>query len=119
MVGPKKPLSDTRMPPNEWLEVLSQKWHLPPIDLAHYDYDPAVLGIFPRDFVAKHYVFPVNVNQPKDRKDEVLIVAMADPGDDGAKKQAEFLASRSLVVVVTTHESIERAIAKHYDRREP
>lgn len=117
MASRKEPLTDTKMAPDEWLEVLSDKWDLPPIDLSQYDYDPAVLGLLPREFVVKHYVFPVNVNQPKDRKEEVLIVAMADPGDDAARKQAEFLSSRALMIVVTTHESIEQAIAKHYKRQ--
>ena len=117
MARKRTPELDARMQPSEWMSVIAEKYGIPSIDLSQWDFDPDVLKLLPREFVAARYVFPVNVTVPKDRNQEVIILAMADPGDEAARKEAEFMTSRSAVVVVTTHESIEQAIADHYDGR--
>ena len=112
MADRKPPLLDARMPQSEWLRLLGEKWGLMPIDLMEYEFDPEVLKILPRDVVEKRAVFPVNTGKDGDR--EVLVLAMADPGDHAAREEAQFLAQRPVMVVVTTHESIAAALAKHY-----
>lgn len=110
----KPPVLDAKMSEKEWIDYMAEKWNLPAIDLSQWSFDPAVLEILPKEFVAKRYVFPVNLADGKDGKGDVLIAAMADPGDLAAREEASFLAQRPLIVVVTSHESIDAAVSEHY-----
>lgn len=105
---------DGKLTDEEWLRVLAEKWNVPAIDLDVYEIPDEALALIPREMIARRKVFPVNVAQ--DGEEEILILAMADPADAEAREEASFIADRRIVVVATTDECIDRALARHQDR---
>ncbi len=89
---------------------LSRQYGVPPISLAEYEIDPAVIKIIPAEVVQKYNLVPVN------RAGSTLIVAVSDPSNLFAIEDIKFMTSYNVEMVVTAESDIKGAIDKYYDQ---
>jgi hypothetical protein len=87
---------------------LAQQYSVPFIDLADQNIHPSVINLVPAEIAQKHKVIPVK------RKENVLTLAMADPGNMFAFDDIRFLSGLHAEPVVATETSIKDAIGRHY-----
>lgn len=114
MADRKRMQFDSKLSDAEWIRLLGEMWDLPAVDLDEIEVVDEVLAIIPKELARRRSVFPVSLVTEDD--EEELILAVADPSDVAAREEAAFVSGREIVVVVSTHEHIDRAIARSYDR---
>ncbi|WP_455209884.1 GspE/PulE family protein [Kaarinaea lacus] len=92
--------------------TLAYKLGLPFVALKSFDVDPHALSYIPRDIAAKFFLVPLFLNEGR------LVVATSNPTDSDSLKMVEFIAKRGLELAVATNADIQKAIDKHYGKRD-
>lgn len=91
------------------VEVLSQKYGVPVVNLKELEIDPAVIALIKREVVEKYSVIPIN------RAGSTVIFAATDPSDLHLKDNLEFATGYKVEIVVATESSLKEAISRYYD----
>jgi hypothetical protein len=90
------------------LMALAIQYGYPYIHLSNYRIDKEIAKIFPREFVHKHKVIPL------EKIGNALTVAMASSFDKLAIKEMEEKYGYKIRIFLASIEEIEEAIKKHY-----
>jgi type IV pilus assembly protein PilB len=91
----------------ERIEV-SQRWSVPAIELGEFSIEEGIIDMIPSDIACKHRIVPVS------RIDSVLILAMADPGNQQAIDEVEALTGLKVERVGTSEPSMSKALDTYY-----
>ncbi|MGD8595341.1 MAG: GspE/PulE family protein [Gammaproteobacteria bacterium] len=92
--------------------TLAYKLGLPFVVLQSFDIDPEALSFIPRELAVKFLLVPLFMHEGR------LAVATSNPTDSDSLKMAEFMAKRGLELAVATSADIQKAIDKHYGKRD-
>ncbi|NOU26910.1 MAG: hypothetical protein HOO96_03295 [Polyangiaceae bacterium] len=90
--------------------LLSQRYHVPIVDLDAYEIEPAILGLVPPETCEEHRLIPVS------RQGASLIVAMVDPTDSAALDAIAKATGYPIEPVVADAAQLLAALARHYPR---
>ncbi len=93
----------------ELLEVLSEQYQVPAVDLSEVELDEEVLDLVPSEFARKHLVLPVA------QDGRALTVAMATPTDLGLVDDLKFITRFEIEPVIAGEYSLRVAIEEHYE----
>lgn len=96
---------------DEIVAILSRQYRVPPVDLAGFEFDAAVVGLIPAATARKHRVLALS------RAGAVLTVAMADPGNVIAIDDIRFLTGCSVAPRVASEASVDGALRTLYGAR--
>ena len=88
--------------------VLSEELGIPPINLARYKMDPAVVKLIPRKLAQHYQMIPIS------KMGNLLTVAMADPLNIFAIDEIKSLTGFQIGILIATDKDIETAIDSHY-----
>ncbi len=88
--------------------VLAFQLGVPVVALASERVEAAALALVPAAFARERRVLPLRLDGAR------LVVAMADPADDGTRVALEQQAARSIVPLLALPSELERAIAERY-----
>ncbi|HUW63948.1 MAG TPA: hypothetical protein VMW83_04525 [Spirochaetia bacterium] len=78
------------------------------VPLREWGINPSVVNILPRHLAEKHLVFPLN------KKEDKILVAMADPLDYLAIEEIQAATGLRAEVYLTTRSEVEEAIQRYY-----
>ncbi|MBU5437503.1 Flp pilus assembly complex ATPase component TadA [Tissierella sp. MSJ-40] len=93
---------------NDIIEVLEFQLGIPHVDLNKYNINPKVATIIPENLVRRYELISI------DRKDDYLVVAMADPLNIFALDDIKLFTSFEIQPVISTRENVLKAINKYY-----
>ncbi len=99
---------DNRLDENHLVDILSEQYNVPKIQLSELDIDPEVISILSPQIVNRYKVVPIS------RIGNTLTVAMTDPSNMNAQDDIKFLTDYNVEVVVAAASEIEEAIEKYY-----
>jgi type IV pilus assembly protein PilB len=99
---------DNRLDESTLVDILSEQYNVPKIDLRELEIDPEVIGILSNQIVNRYKVVPIS------RIGNTLTVAMTDPSNMNAQDDIKFLTDYNVEVVVAAASDIEEAIARYY-----
>lgn len=88
--------------------VLSEELGIPPINLARYRIDPAVVKLIPRKTAQHYQIIPVSMMANS------LTVAMVDPLNVLAIDEIKALTGFKIGILITTDKDIQSAIDQYY-----
>jgi type IV pilus assembly protein PilB len=91
--------------------VMSRQLNIPPIDLAKYKIDKAMMQLIPEKFVKQYCIIPIS------RIGGTLTVAMSDPLNIFVMDDLKTLTNYKIDPVIATENDIKDAINKFYDVR--
>jgi len=94
------------------LDEVAKMYGVPRIDLAEVDIDSNAIEKVTRDVCVKHDLIPVSV------VGNILLVAMANPGNIFAIDDLKFLTGYNIEVVVANKDDIGAAISQYYSEIE-
>ncbi len=98
---------DNRLDENHLVDILSEQYNVPKIQLSELDIDPEVISILSPQIVNRYKVVPIS------RIGNPLTVAMTDPSNMNAQDDIKFLTDYNVEVVVAAASEIEEAIEKY------
>ncbi len=101
-------LKENRLDENQLVDILSEQYNVPRINLNELDIDPNVISLLNPQFVSRYHVIPIS------RIGNTLTVAMVDPSNMNAQDDIKFLTDYNVEVVVASSTDIDAAIAKYY-----
>jgi type IV pilus assembly protein PilB len=90
------------------VEMLSQHFGVPSVDLASMDIDEAVIKIVPSDLARKYTIIPVS------KAGATVTLAMLDPTNVFALDDIKFMTGYRVEPVVASESAIRSAIDQHY-----
>jgi type II secretory ATPase GspE/PulE/Tfp pilus assembly ATPase PilB-like protein len=90
--------------------TLARKFQLPFVDLDTCVINLSALEALPRDFIQKHKILPLDLDQ------KMITVALSDPLAIDALDQVRQIAQRQLLEVVATPSQLERYIPTYLDQ---
>jgi type II secretory ATPase GspE/PulE/Tfp pilus assembly ATPase PilB-like protein len=90
--------------------TLAKKFQLPFVDLDTCVINLSALEVLPRDFIQKHKILPLDLDQ------KMITVALSDPLAIDALDQVRQIAQRQLLEVVATPSQLERYIPTYLDQ---
>lgn len=90
------------------VDLLSEQYNVPTIDLSELDIDQEVIEILSEKIVRRYNVIPVS------RIGRTLTVAVSDPSNMNAQDDIKFLTDYDVEVVVAEEKQIKEAIDKYY-----
>ncbi|MEM7048269.1 MAG: type IV-A pilus assembly ATPase PilB [Acidobacteriota bacterium] len=90
------------------IDLLSQHFGVPSVDLAHLEIDETVLKIIPADIARKYTILPVA------KAGATVTLAMIDPTNVFAMDDVKFMTGYRVEPVVTSEISLRAAIEEHY-----
>ncbi len=93
---------------SELAKTLSQKFHVPSVDIRAEDVDNKLIQQISADMAQRHQVFPVN------RKGRKLILGMVNPGDIAAIEAIEFKTGFKIEPVVITFHKMKQLLEEYY-----
>ena len=93
-------------------EALAEQWGMPLINLAETNIPPHVLEIVPETMADIYKIMPISL------KDNVLVVAMADPQNVGALDDLRNFLGHEVRGSVSSQQDVEEAISRYYSDRE-
>lgn len=93
---------------NKILEVLSNEYKIPAVDLSSVTVDESLLRLIPADFARKYGVIPIS------RKGRVITVAMTTPYDMEILDDLKFITGFDIEPVLATEKSILETIERVY-----
>ena len=93
-------------------EALAEQWGMPLINLAETNIPPHVLEIVPETMADIYKIMPISL------KDNVLVVAMADPQNVGALDDLRNFLGHEVRGAVSSQQDVEEAISRYYSDRE-
>lgn len=91
---------------------LSQKFGLPPVNIAKYEISPEVISLVPPDLAKKHQIIPIQSNNKG-----TLIVAICDPTAIAGIEDVKFRTQMNVEAVLTPWSAFDAAMDKHYSGR--
>ena len=89
--------------------ALASKSGIPFVSLSDYDVDPEAIKLVTRDIASKYLRIPIRL------MDQKLVVAMEDPFNTEIIDTIQSVTNLHLELVTAAKESIEAAIATHYE----
>lgn len=95
------------------LKALANQMKIPAVDLKRFKVQTTSLKLVPYKTAVRLRVFPLGVKEEGGGK--VLYLAMADPTDNEAISEVEFITKMKVKPVIATDSSIERAIKFYYE----
>lgn len=101
-------LKDDRLDESQLVDILSEQYNVPKIDLSELEIDKEVIDILSDQIVDRYKVVPIS------RIGNTLTVAMSDPSNMNAQDDIKFLTDYNVEVVVAATSDIEAAIEKYY-----
>jgi type IV pilus assembly protein PilB len=93
---------------DELMELLSQHFGVPSIDLKQMEVDPGVIKIIPADIARKYTILPVS------KAGATLTLAMIDPTHVFAMDDVKFMTGYRVEPVVASERALRAAIEEHY-----
>ncbi len=99
---------DDRLDENQLVDILSEQYNVPKIDLSELEIEQEVIDILSDQIVDRYKVVPIS------RIGNTLTVAMSDPSNMNAQDDIKFLTDYNVEVVVAAGSDIDAAIAKYY-----
>lgn len=99
---------DDRLDESQLVDILSEQYNVPKIDLSELEVDKEVIDILSDQIVERYKVVPIS------RIGNTLTVAMSDPSNMNAQDDIKFLTDYNVEVVVAATSDIEAAIEKYY-----
>ena len=99
---------DDRLDENQLVDILSEQYNVPKIDLSELEIEQEVIDILSEQIVDRYKVVPIS------RIGNTLTVAMSDPSNMNAQDDIKFLTDYNVEVVVAAGSDIETAIEKYY-----
>ncbi len=90
--------------------LLSRQLNTPSINLENYSPTPSLLSIIPENFIRKHLVLPIQL------EDRILTVAMANPKDLILLDDLTYITGHKIAPVVTGISSLEEKIRELFDK---
>jgi type IV pilus assembly protein PilB len=93
---------------SQLMEMLSQHFGVPSVDLSQMDVDPGVLKIIPADIARKYTILPVS------KAGATVTLAMIDPTNVFAMDDVKFMTGYRVEPVVTSETALRAAIEEHY-----
>ena len=93
---------------NGLMEMLSQHFGVPSVDLEDTEIDPGVLKIIPADIARKYTILPVS------KAGATVTLAMIDPTNVFAMDDVKFMTGYRVEPVVASESALRAAIEEHY-----
>jgi len=93
---------------NELMELLSEHFGVPSVDLKQMEIDPAVIKIIPADIARKYTILPVS------KSGATVTLAMTDPTNVFAMDDVKFMTGYRVEPVVAAEGALRAAIETHY-----
>jgi len=90
------------------VEALSEQLGVPFVDVDSYEVDPAILTVFPTQFLREHVALPLF------RVNNTVTVAMADPLDVRTVDRMRFLGHCEIEPVFATPTSVDKMLDRHF-----
>ena len=90
------------------VNVLSEEFNVPIIDLGKFEIDPELIKLVPRRICEKHRVIPIQ------KAGRTLVVAFADPSNIYVKDDLSLLTRCKIEAVLSTDSAIVATIETHY-----
>ena len=90
------------------MEMLSQHFGVPSVDLEDTEIDPGVLKIIPADIARKYTILPVS------KAGATVTLAMIDPTNVFAMDDVKFMTGYRVEPVVASESALRAAIEEHY-----
>lgn len=94
---------------SDLMVVLSDELGIPPINLARYKIDPAVIKIIPKKTARNYKILPIS------KMGDTLTIAMADPLNIFAIDSIKTLTGFRISTIITTEKDINEALRQYYD----
>ena len=82
------------------MDGLATQYNIPFVKLSQYEINPDAVGKVPLDALRKYCVFPIDV------KDNMLVIATANPEDFLAESDLKFLSGMYIKFVVASHSEL-------------
>lgn len=90
------------------VNILSEEYNLPIIDLSKFEIDPDLIKLVPRRICEKHRVIPIQ------KAGRTVVVAFADPSNIYVKDDLNLLTRCKIESVLSSDSAIMSAIGRHY-----
>jgi type II secretion system protein E len=90
------------------LAALGEQFHLPVIDIASIEVDPATLALLPSKLVFRHHCVPIR------KENGVITVATGDPSDLSLIDELRLLTGCAIELVLADEEELQRFIRANY-----
>ena len=94
---------------DDLLEALSEFYHVPAFDVIDYFFDTFELRKFPKDFLLRHAVIPLEVDE------NMLVMVASEPEKPGLESEIREYVSYDIVFNVGLRRDICNAIKEFYD----
>jgi len=95
---------------NELLKALSAYYKVPSVDVVGYIFNPLLVREFPKDFLLRNSVIPMDVD------DEILIVIANDPDAPGLESSIREYVSYGIEFMVGINRDIDDMVKEYYDK---
>lgn len=96
----------------EIVTAVAGQMHIGVVDLAQTSPDATAMGLLPRDFIVRHRLMPLNVDE-----DGALHLAMTNPLDVIAIDEVSMRVKRRVVPVICTESGFDEAVAIFFSTR--
>lgn len=93
----------------ELCQHLSNKLHLPIVDLSHYDYPTLCQQLGLRDLITRYRAIPLQINDKRQ-----LVLATADPTHEQLEETFRFATNKPIQLVLTDYYQLQTAIRRLY-----
>ena len=93
-------------------EALAEQWGMAVVNLKETNIPPKVLELVPQTMAEIYKIMPISL------KNDVLMVAMADPQNVAALDDLRNFLGYDVRGSVSNHQDVEDAIARHYSEKE-
>lgn len=91
------------------LRALASIYDVPSFDVRGHFFNHELLRLFPRDFLTKHSVIPLEIDE------DILTVVISNPEDEKALEELGNYVNYNVSVYVGIQEHILEAITEYYD----
>jgi type IV pilus assembly protein PilB len=104
-----KIISNSYLTEDQLCNILSQKYHIPVVNLESVKIDKKATEIIPEQTCRKHKIFPYSLDE------DSITIAVFDPVNLDAENEISFLASRLVNPVLSSKSRIEEKISEFYN----
>jgi type IV pilus assembly protein PilB len=94
------------------ITFLSRQYHVPPINLTDFKFDPSLRKFVPYDIAVRYHLMPLMLAGGN------LRIAVADPSNHMAIEDVKFISGMNISVYVAVESKIMAAIEKYYPENE-
>jgi type IV pilus assembly protein PilB len=93
----------------ELIQLLSQQFGIPIVELSDYEVLPEVLELIPQNLAIKHFILPLS------KRNSTLTVAMVDPSNIHALNDIKFITGLDIQVVLVREVELRRLHEKVFE----